>query len=92
MLNYHKKYNNSNSKYVFLMSGAYNWKKERHLRSTISEFTKLEFEGDFYPVPKNYDLFLSEQYGDYMTPPPVDKQVNKCFIEGIDFGPYSNEE
>ncbi len=88
MLNYHLKYSNTNSEYVFLLAGAYNWKKEKHLRTTISEFTTLEFEGDSYPVPKKYDLFLREQYGDYMTPPPVDKQVNKCYVMSIDFGPY----
>ena len=92
MVNYHLKYSNTNSEYVFLLGGAYNWRKERHLRTTISEFTTLEFEGEMYPVPKNYDLFLREQYGDYMTPPPLDKQVNKCFVESIDFGPYSSEE
>ena len=91
MVNYHLKYCGTNSEYVFLLGGAYNWKKERHARATISEFSTLEFEGEQYPVPKNYDLFLSEQYGDYMTPPPVEKQVNKCFVESIDFGPYAQE-
>ena len=92
MINYHLKYSNTNSEYVFLLSGAYNWKMEKHLRTTISEFTKLKFEDDYYPVPKNYDLFLTEQYGNYMQLPPVDQQVNKCFVESIDFGPYSSEE
>ena len=91
MVNYHLKYFNTNSEYVFLLGGDYNWKKEKHARKTISEFTTLEFEGDFYPVPKNYDLFLTEQYGDYMTPPPVEEQVNKCSVDSIDFGIYSSE-
>lgn len=87
-INYHKQYENTNSPNVFLLGGAYNYKKETHLRSTVQEFTQLEFEGKTYPVPKNYDLFLREEYGDYMTPPPVEKQVNKCLVEKIDFGPY----
>ena len=91
MLNYHLKYYNTNSEKVFLLAGAYDWKRESHLRSTVSEFTTLEFEGETYNVPKDYDLFLREQYGDYMTPPPKEEQVNKCFVESIDFGPYSNE-
>ncbi len=86
--NYHKQYENTNSEKVFLLGGAYNYKKESHLRSTLQEFTKLEFEGRMLPVPKNYDMFLTEQYGDYMTPPPVEKQVNKCYVEKIDFGEY----
>ena len=92
MLNYHLKYFNTDSEKVFLLAGAYNWKKESHLRSTVSEFTTLEFEGESYNVPKNYDLFLKEQYGDYMTLPPVEEQVNKCFVKSIDFGPYTNED
>lgn len=92
MINYHKKYYNTNSKYVFLLAGAYNWKKERHLRETIKSYSNLEFEGELYPVPKDYDLFLTEQYGDYMTPPAKEEQINKCYVECIDFGPYEDEE
>lgn len=91
MLQYHLKYNDQNSKYVFLLAGAYNYRKERHLRETVQSYTTLEFEGEKYPVPQNYDLFLSEQYGDYMTPPPPEKQVNKCVVEYLDFGPYKDE-
>ena len=90
MINYHKKYMNTNSDYVFLLGGAYNWNKEKHLRATVSEYTELEFEGEMFTVPKNYDLFLSELYGDYMTPPPPEKQIPKCVVESIDFGPYQN--
>ena len=57
----------------------------------MNEFIKI-FEDDIYPVPKNYDLFLTEQYGDYMKLPPKDKQVNKCNIVEIDFGKYKIEK
>ena len=87
-LNYHKKYENTNSSKVFLLGGAYNYRKESHLRKTVEEYTELEFEGKKYPVPKNYDAFLREEYGDYLTPPPVEKQVSRCYAEYIDFGPY----
>ena len=87
-LNYHKQYENTNSPKVFLLSGGYNYKKETHLRSSIQEFTQLEFEGKMYPVPKNYDAFLREQYGDYMELPPPEQQINKCTVDEIDFGPY----
>lgn len=88
MISYHKKFCDTNSKCVFLLGGAYNYKKETHLRSTVSEYTELEFEGEMYPVPKNWDLFLTEQYGDYMMLPPVEKRVNKLLVDFIDFGPY----
>jgi lipopolysaccharide cholinephosphotransferase len=84
---YHKKYENLNSKYVVLLSGSWGFRNERHLRETVIKTTSLPFEGTFMPVPGNYDLFLREQYGDYMTPPPEDKR-NARHVAEIDFGIY----
>ncbi|MCQ2591517.1 MAG: LicD family protein [Treponema sp.] len=89
--NYHLKYFNTNSKEVFLLGGAYNYNKERHLRETVSHYTKVEFEGEMYPAPENYDLFLTEQYGNYMSFPPIEKQRIKCRVTELDFGPYKEE-
>lgn len=87
--NYHLKYQNPNSKWVFLIAGGTSFKKERHLRKTVTELTTTEFDGKPYPIPKDYDTFLREQYGDYMTPPPDDKRVNDYHkIVEIDFGSY----
>ena len=86
---YHLKYQNPNSKWVFLIAGGTSYKKERHLRKTVTELGTAEFEGKQYPIPKDYDTFLTEQYGDYMTPPPEDKRANVYHtIEEIDFGDY----
>lgn len=35
---------------------------------------KMEFEGKYYFVPEKYDAYLSHLYGDYMTPPPLEKR------------------
>lgn len=88
--NYHLKYNNTNSKKVFLLSGAYNYKKESHLRESVLEYTTLKFEDELFTVPKNYDLFLTEQYGNYMILPPKEKQINKLHFVDIDFGEYDS--
>ena len=34
-----------------------------------------EFEGELFPIPKGYDKYLKIAFGDYMTPPPKEKQV-----------------
>ncbi|RKI43890.1 LicD family protein [bacterium D16-51] len=43
----------------------------------------MQFEDDVYPVPGNYDKYLSVMYGDYMELPPEDKRFVKhdiiCF-------------
>ncbi|CAG6255471.1 phosphorylcholine transferase LicD3 [Streptococcus pneumoniae] len=35
----------------------------------------LPFEGTEMPIPVGYDAYLSTAFGDYMTPPPANKQV-----------------
>lgn len=34
----------------------------------------IEFEGDLYSAPNNFDAYLTTLYGDYMTLPPLDKR------------------
>ena len=40
-------------------------------------YTELEFEGKSFMAISHYDEYLKLMYGDYMTPPPVDKRVAK---------------
>ena len=35
----------------------------------------LPFENEYFRVPDDYDAVLTASYGDYMTPPPVEKRV-----------------
>lgn len=44
-------------------------------RLCFDEFIELEFEGRYFPGFKEYDLYLSTYYGDYMKLPPKEKQV-----------------
>lgn len=50
---------------------------ERELihREWIDEHILAPFEDRFFMIPKEYDKVLTRWFGDYMTPPPVDKQV-----------------
>ncbi|MBQ9118351.1 MAG: LicD family protein [Clostridia bacterium] len=43
--------------------------------SVFGKGVKVAFEDIQILVPENYDEYLTRLYGDYMTPPPVDKQV-----------------
>lgn len=47
----------------------------RHKKEIFSEKVKIEFEGHKFWAPKDYHQFLTDKYGDYMTPPPKEKQV-----------------
>jgi phosphorylcholine metabolism protein LicD len=37
--------------------------------------TQAVFEDAVFYIPKNYDIILSDVYGDYMTLPPIEKRV-----------------
>lgn len=40
-------------------------------KAIYKETIPAEFNGHFFDMPSGYDVFLTMQYGDYMTPPPV---------------------
>ncbi|ERK56237.1 LICD family protein [Gemella bergeri ATCC 700627] len=48
--------------------------KEIFPAGTLSDIIYTEFEDRQLPIPKNYDVFLSQLYGDYMTPPSLEMQ------------------
>lgn len=77
LLNYASRtYNYDSSKYI----GPAAWyftkpKKVLFERAYFEKLVKIPFEdGEFY-VPANYDEILTQEYGDYMTPPPVEKRI-----------------
>jgi lipopolysaccharide cholinephosphotransferase len=59
------------------LGGSYPGLKETFPRGVILPLSTLEFEGNQYTVPHNWDYFLTQFYGsNYMQPPPDDKKVN----------------
>lgn len=71
-----RRYENSNdSEFICNMSGAWGV-KEILRRADFDESVKHEFEGKQFSIPAGYDRILSSLYGDYMTPPPKEKQVS----------------
>lgn len=59
-------------------------KKEITPISWFDEGVMLEFEGLKVRVPKEYDKYLSQMYGNYMQFPPIEKRVSHHFTEIID--------
>ena len=47
----------------------------------------MPFEDIMLPIPEHYDDYLTQMFGDYMTPPPVEKQVGLHMLK-VDFGKY----
>lgn len=46
-------------------------------------FRKIKFEDSFFYAPADSDKWLTQAYGDYMLPPPVEQRVNRHKISEI---------
>lgn len=62
-----KMYPIKNSQHLFNLCGAYG-SKEIILKEWLSEPIYIDFENEKFPIPKEYDKYLTHIYGDYMTP------------------------
>lgn len=81
------KYANTKSKWRNYCSGFANTKATWLLREEdLDRRILMKFEDTKVYVPAEYDRLLREQYGDYMTPPPLEKRISKHH-----FTPYWRE-
>lgn len=64
---------NDNSEYCVIFSATYPC-NTLVPKKVYGEPVKVEFEGKFYNAPQDWDLLLTQIYGDYMTPPPEEKR------------------
>ena len=48
---------------------------DRYPKECYASQVPVEFEGYLLSAPVGYDMILTKQYGDYMTPPPTSKQI-----------------
>ena len=65
------------AEYVGIISGMYGL-KERWRKADMLPQKNFDFEGLSVPGFANYDIYLTNLYGDYMKLPPKDKQVPHC--------------
>lgn len=75
------KYNNKDCEYVISYLGAYSLTKETFKKETFTKTINKKFAGRDIPVPKDYHLYLTQIYGDYLKLPPEEKRVNHSMME-----------
>ena len=63
------KYRNPSGKYEGLIGCGKDGRKEVFPAGTYTELIEVPFEDMMVPIPKNYDEFLTQFYGDYMQIP-----------------------
>jgi len=61
------KYNFDDAEYVYTIGSAYGF-KECLPKSVIMDSIFVPFEDTILPVPREYHVYLTSVYGDYMTP------------------------
>ena len=74
---------NSPGKKLVSLTDPIGWKKLLFDESVYFPLQKAQFEDTFFYVPAKYDEWLTSAYGDYMTPPPVEKRTSKHNITEI---------
>ena len=50
-------------------------------KALFENIVRYKFEDRFFMGINNYDLFLKNMYGDYMTPPPLEQRQGKHHIQ-----------
>ncbi|MDQ8371298.1 LicD family protein [Enterococcus faecium] len=70
-----KKYSYENSDFVVNFMGAYKF-KEMFPKKIYEDLISYEFEDVTFKAPTDYDLVLTQMYGDYLVP-PKDEDKNK---------------
>ncbi len=82
-----EKYNNKETGYWGFFYGRTNMKTAIIKRDTFGKPLYVPFEDTYLCVPEHYHEYLTQMFGDYMTPPPVEQQVGIHLIN-VDFGQY----
>jgi lipopolysaccharide cholinephosphotransferase len=82
-----EKYNNKDTDYRMFFAGRYRFKTSFYHKSVLGKPQMVPFEDTYLPVPEKYDEWLTQIFGDYMTPPSVEQQIGLHLIN-VDFGKY----
>ncbi len=76
---YIKRYNDTDSEYVFESCQGMLQKNRFEIKNMFS-FIDLPFEDRFFKGMKDYDEYLKNGFGDYMKLPPIEKRVSHHII------------
>ena len=63
-----QEYNGFDTDYRAAISAVHYWKKEIVKKECFEDALLQEFESGVFPIPKGYDKYLSNLYGNYMVP------------------------
>lgn len=73
-----------NVKYYVGLASSYSVERQTVPKDVYGEPSYVEFEGRTLPAPADWDAFLTNLYGDYMTPPPASDRTSRHNIVKIE--------
>lgn len=76
----YKRCTDSNSGYVTMPSGRGHFFRELYERKEILPGVPVAYEDRQYPVPSDYDAYLTRLYGNYREIPPENKREKHIFF------------
>lgn len=74
-----KKLINNHGTKVLTFISIYGLEKEIFEKKWFADTLEVDFEDFKIKIPAEYDRYLTHLYGDYMTPPPPQKQVTRHY-------------
>ena len=83
------RYNDGSATYTTNMYSGYDYEREAVPCGMLEDTVPHKFEQGEYSVPREYDRFLRQIYGDYMQLPPEDQRVGLHEIQDLDLGSYT---
>lgn len=87
ILNYFsQKYNTRKTEFVFSVGTNYTYDDKLFPYEVVSRLTELPFENIMLFGPKDWDFYLKQMLNDYMSLPPIEKQVSHHEFITLDFG------
>lgn len=82
-----EKWNKEKTNYRLLWPLRYRFRKSFFCTDIFDEAIYVKFADTMLPIPREYDKWLTQIFGDYMTPPPIKEQIG-LHLQGVDFGKY----
>ncbi len=71
------------NRYIYY-GGSYGYEKSNFPKEWFADGVNVPFEDFSVCLPLQYDLYLKRVFGDYMTPPPIEKRVSHHYHYFID--------
>ena len=82
-----EKYNGKETDYYGFFYGRTKYKTAIVKKELFGKPLRVPFEDTQLCVAEHYHEYLTQMFGDYMTPPPVEQQVGLHLVN-VDFGKY----